>query len=145
MSKLSEIVTRHVEACLKELRAAVEAEIAAAVSGLQAGVPAKARRLPQERAKVPRRAKSAAPGDRRGKSQAPRTSKARPCGCAGTGRHRKTCALAKPPRTVEQSPRVERAGTGTDSPRLKVPVDETRAARFARIEAAAAKRNGAAA
>jgi hypothetical protein len=144
VSALAAIVARHVEACCKELRAAVEAEMREAIAGLAPGVPVKARRLPQERANPKRRVKSATSGDRRGKSK-PAATATRTCGCGPVGRHRKECALAKPPQPVERSPRVAKAGTGTDSPRMAMPVDETRAQRFAKLEERVKARTGAAA
>lgn len=115
MSKLAEIITRHVEACVAELRAEVEAEIAAAVRSMAPGVPM----VERKRAKAKR---AAAVVRERRKSKPAKPGSAHTCSeCDQSGHNARTC------------------------PTLKPPGDETRAQRFARIEAAAAKRNGAAA
>lgn len=91
---IADVIRAHVDACCAEIRAEVEREFAQAIAALAPGTPAKPRRVPQERAKAPRRAKPAAPGDRRGKSKAGASSKARTCGCGPVGRHRRECKLA---------------------------------------------------
>lgn len=64
----------------------------------------------------------------------------RPCGCAARGRHASTCAEAgkggAKPATIAVSP---------SAPVPKVKVDTARASRFAAIEDAARRRNGASA
>lgn len=155
---MKSIVDKHIAACLVELRAQVEREFAQAIQGLtRAGeISSKSRRaaVPQERARKAKAATSAPKAKDRvaGKREAVSEKPApvgvilnRPCGCSPRGRHRRECAGAQPPRTVERSPRVERAATTTDSPRVKAPIDVVKAERFARLEAAAQKRTGAAA
>lgn len=150
---LAAVIRAHVDACCAEIRAEVEREFAAAIAGLGAGVRSEAAGVAKARVSRPGSRKPSPTRDRRGKSQAVRsgresataTPSRRTCGCAATGRHRKECALAKPPQPVERSPKVERAGNGADSPRMKPPVDTARAERFAKLEERVKARMGAAA
>jgi hypothetical protein len=144
VKNLQAVIERHVRACLEEVRGEIEAEIRTVIGALATGTREKA----PARLAVSAGAKKAPKPQQKGSARQTRTGgvvSARPCGCGPVGRHRRECAGAQPPRTVERSPRVERAATTTDSPRVKAPIDVVKAERFARLEAAAAKRNGAAA
>lgn len=135
MSKaLAQIVDRHVAACVQELRAAVEAEIAAAVRALSPGVRvARAKRPKAARPRV----KGSAPqkrAERAVASEPPQpvkrstpSPKPRACSeCDQPGHNARTCPALK-------------------RPVVAPPVDAAKAERFARLEAAAKARNGASA
>lgn len=131
MRDLNAVIQRHVNACLAEVRAEIEAEIRAAIGALAA------REKPVERAKPKRRVKSAVTRDRRGKSK-PVQSSAKPEPPQPVRRSATCSECDEPGHNARTCPQRERAVAAP-------PVDETRAQRFARIEAAAARRNGAAA
>lgn len=142
MTDFASIVTKHVEACVAELREAVRIAMLEALQPEIAPEPKPARRRkkrspprrkPQERAQ--RVARPSREPERQTRATGKPAAKAgRPCGCAATGRHRRDCSAGSAP---EQIP-----APTADASRVRVPTDPVREARFAKLEESAARRTG---
>lgn len=108
---MKDIITKHVDACVAEIRAAVEAEFHKALSSVVAKPAAKpvARRSPRAKKVAPTAAKPAPKP-----AAKPAVKSGRTCGCGPVGRHRRECkaATTKPTRKAasdaEESPRADR-------------------------------------
>ncbi len=136
------IVDKHIAACVAEIRAEVERQFAQALQGLTTA-PVSARK-PRRAAKAARRGSARQTRAERVVERAATKAKGRTCGCGPVGRHRRECGLAAQPEPkVTKAPVVARTGNGADSSRVKPLIDEARALRFAKLEAAAKARAGA--
>jgi hypothetical protein len=130
------------------VRAAVRESLQAALSALEDAPVPRVRRKARRRAqRKPRAVVVKAKRVERVVQRDPRPAKLspvpvgerRPCGCAARGRHASTCTAGSP--SSSKSPTLSVAPS---APVPKVPVDASRASRFAAIEEAARRRqNGA--